>query len=140
MISGLANHVRSLALARGRKIVTHGTDCILRTDGRLLRHVLFNLLVNALEASPEGAQVDIGWSSTPGGVRIDVDNEGLIPEDVEAQFFKRYVSTKGEDRGLGLYTAKVFAENHLAGRLEYAPVPGVTRFSVFLPKSGPAAN
>jgi len=135
LIAGLANHVRSLALARDREIVTQGADCVLRTDGRLLRHVLFNLAINALEAVPAGSQVVIGWSSTPGGVRIDVDNEGRVPEDVEAQFFKRYVSTKGEDRGLGLYTAKVFTENHLGGRLTYAPLPGITRFSVFLPNS-----
>ncbi len=140
LISGLADHVRALAVARGREIVTRGPVCVLKTDGRLLRHVLSNLVINALEAVPAGARVSIDWSLTPAGVRIDVGNEGLVPEEIEAQFFKRYVSTKGEDRGLGLYAAKVFTENYLGGRLAYAPLPGITCFSVFLPQSPLVGN
>jgi signal transduction histidine kinase len=131
---GLVRHIQGLPMARGRHITVQGAVCSLWVDPRLLRHVLFNLAVNALEAVPAGGSVRIKWEATAEGPRIDVENDGLVPEEIEAQFFKRYVSTKGEDRGLGLYAAKAFTENHLGGRLAYAPLQGITRFSVFLPK------
>lgn len=140
LAEGLARHLRGLAVARGREIVVSGPHCRLRTDARLLRHVLVNLAVNALEAVREGGSIRLRWHATPEGVAIDVENDGDVAEEVSAQFFKRYVSTKGEDRGLGLHAAKVFVENHLGGRVEYAPLPGITRFRVDLPRSSSAEN
>jgi len=138
LVGGIARHIGGLSVAQGREIRTCGPVCGVRTDSRLLRHALGNLIVNALEACPAGERVCILWKREDEGVRIDVENPGTVPEEVAAQFFKRYVSTKGEDRGLGLHMAKVFVENHLGGRLTYAPRPGLTRFSVFLPEPGGA--
>lgn len=140
LVEGLVRHMSGLPVARNRDMAFQGPVCQVRTDARLLRHVLSNLVQNALEAMEDGWRLRILWKPLPDGVRIDVENAGDVPEEISAQFFKRYISTKGQDRGLGLYVAKMFTENHLGGRLTYAPLDGITRFSVFLPPAGPAEN
>ena len=135
----LARQLRALPEARNREILAHGQSCRVWTDSRLLRHVLTNLVVNALEASPDGARIRLHWSTTDQGVIIDVENPGTVPLEIAANFFKRYVSTKGEDRGLGLYSSKVFAENHLGGSLAYIPRERTTLFRLFLSDSPESA-
>lgn len=140
LVEGLVRQMDDLPLARNRDMAFQGPACQVRTDARILRHVLANLVRNALEAMDDGWRLRIVWAPVPDGLRIDVENAGDVPEEISAQFFKRYISTRGEDRGLGLYVAKMFTENHLGGRLTYAPLDGVTRFSVFLPSAWPEGN
>ncbi|PKN39478.1 MAG: histidine kinase, partial [Deltaproteobacteria bacterium HGW-Deltaproteobacteria-20] len=127
--------LRDQPVSRGRKLLADGPGIRVFTDPKLMRHVLSNLIVNALEASPASSSVQVSWDIEPRGFRISVDNTGSIASEVALQLFKRYVSTKGDDRGLGLYMAKVFVENYLGGRLVYEPLPGITRFSIYLPES-----
>jgi signal transduction histidine kinase len=139
-VGNLARQIRGQAVARNREVTFQGPACAINTDGRLLRHVLSSLVVNGLEAVGDGRRVRISWSTSADGITIDVENSGSVPQEISAQFFKRYVSTKGEDRGLGLYVAKVFTENHLGGRLTYTALPETTRFRVFLPQSASVAD
>jgi sensor histidine kinase regulating citrate/malate metabolism len=41
-----------------------------------------------------------------------------MPDAVKLQVFKRSFSTKGEGRGLGTYSIKLFTENYLGGAAE----------------------
>jgi hypothetical protein len=134
-MSVLARQLQSLPEARGRDILAHGPASRVWTDSRLLRHVLRNLVMNALEASPVGSRIRIRWEAVADGVLIDVENPGSAPGEIATNFFKRYVSTKGEDRGLGLYASKIFTENHLGGSLSYIPRERTTVFRLFLPDS-----
>ena len=140
VVKRLVEQLREHPVSRGRKLLADGPEIRVATDAKLLRHVLSNLIVNALEASPSGSAVRVSWEVEPSGWRLAVDNTGSIASEVALQLFKRYVSTKGEDRGLGLYMAKVFAENHLGGRLAYEPLPGMTRFSLYLPNPAPSSR
>jgi signal transduction histidine kinase len=140
VVKRLVEQLREHPVSRGRKLLADGPEIRVATDAKLLRHVLSNLIVNALEASPSGSAVRVSWEVEPSGWRLAVDNTGSIALEVALQLFKRYVSTKGEDRGLGLYMARVFAENHLRGRLAYEPLPGMTRFSLYLPNSAPSSR
>ncbi|MBE1424917.1 signal transduction histidine kinase [Desulfomicrobium macestii] len=140
VVTRLVEQLREHPVSRGRKLLADGPEIRVSTDAKLLRHVLSNLIVNALEASPLGSAVRVSWEVEPSGLRLDVDNTGSMAPEVALQLFKRYVSTKGEDRGLGLYMAKVFAEDHLGGRLAYEPLPGITRFSLYLPNSAPSSK
>lgn len=132
-MSALARQLGVLPTAQGRHILAQGPPCLVWTDSRLLRLALCNLVVNALEASPEGSKIRLRWGQGQDGVFIDVENPGTVSVEIAANFFKRYVSTKGEDRGLGLYSAKVFIENHLGGSLTYIPRERTTLFRVSLP-------
>jgi hypothetical protein len=133
LIRSLVGQLRHHPTARGRLLQAEGPSCRVATDSRLVRHILGNLIVNALEACQREDVARVSWGEVGAGVVIHVDNPGIIPWEVSRQMFKRYVSTKGEDRGLGLYIAKIMAENHLGASLVYTPFEGGTRFSLTLP-------
>lgn len=110
----------------------------LSTDPRLLYRVLENLIKNALEASPKGAPVHVGYTPTPEGISFTVTNQGAMPAAVQAQLFQRAFSTKGRGRGLGTYSAKMLTENHLGGRVTFTSDENSgTTFTVTIPNNPP---
>jgi len=127
-------------VAEGRGLECGSCDPLwLRTDATLLRRVLGNLIKNALEATPPGGTVLVSASGEPDGVRISVQNPGVMPERARLQMFQRSFSTKGGDgRGVGTYSVKLFGERYLGGRVAFTsdPVNG-TCFTVTLPLAGP---
>ena len=133
LVRGLAAQLRHHPTARWRFLHVEGEPCAVCTDSRLVRYILANLIVNAFEGCLRDEVVRVSWQAQGCGVVIHVDNPGLIPWEVSRQMFKRYVSTKGEDRGLGLYIAKIMAENYLGASLVYTPFESKTRFTLTLP-------
>lgn len=106
-----------------------------KTDKRLLGHIVSNMLANALEAREENPG-DISIKCEPlddGRIAIIMRNPGVIPEDIQKQMFKRYVSTKSRDRGLGTYVIKLFAERYLGGEVSFFSDWDNTQFTVILP-------
>ncbi|MBF0480636.1 MAG: PAS domain S-box protein [Desulfovibrionaceae bacterium] len=88
---------------------SHNPDspCLCLGEPKLLRTALQNLLVNALEASPPDAEVVVELSLDT-DCRIEIINQGAVPQDIRASFFDKYV-TKGKKtgHGLGTYSAKL---------------------------------
>ncbi|MBA4357776.1 MAG: hypothetical protein C0405_08635, partial [Desulfovibrio sp.] len=73
----------------------------------LLRTALQNLMANALEASPPGAQVVVGLSSD-NDCRIEIRNKGVVPVEIRERFFDKYVTRgKTTGSGIGTYSAKM---------------------------------
>ncbi|MDX8408140.1 MAG: ATP-binding protein, partial [Mariprofundaceae bacterium] len=71
----------------------------------MLRQVLVNLLLNAIDASPEGASVRIDVDHDERCVVLDVSDQGcgIDPEHVEAIFSPMFsTKQKGQGTGLGL--------------------------------------
>ncbi|MBA4357134.1 MAG: hypothetical protein C0405_05335 [Desulfovibrio sp.] len=92
----------------------------IKSDKRILGHVLRNMLRNALEACTASTdEVLVSCTATEGGTDISVHNPGCIPPSIRKQLFKRYVSTKGEDRGLGTYVMRLLAEHYLGGSISF---------------------
>jgi len=81
-----------------------------RTDPRLLRRIIGNMLINALEATPSGGTVTLGCTADNLVLRFWVHNDQLIPNDVRPRIFKKISSTKGSGRGLGTYSIKLLSE------------------------------
>ncbi len=107
----------------------------INSDKRILGHVVRNMLVNALEAgeSMMGQIVLRCWNTEDGAVSISVENKGEISLDIKRQMFKRYVSSKGSDRGLGTYLIKLFTEKYLGGSVSFQSNDGETTFTVTIP-------
>jgi hypothetical protein len=89
------------------------------TDRLLLQRVIINLLKNALEATHETGSVNIGVNGNGEKISFWVQNNEVIPEDVQKQLFQRSYSTKGENRGIGTYSIKLLTENYLKGKVSF---------------------
>ena len=120
----------------GRQVVLNQFhDCSFRTDRAVLRRIVGNMVLNALEASRKGDTVTINATCTPDFLLIEVSNPGEISPDAGLQIFSRSFSTKGETgRGLGTYSIRLFAEKYLNGSVGFSSTAGLTTFFVKLPK------
>ncbi len=77
-----------------------------------------NLIKNAIEASPEGMEIIVIFSSTPQPTII-IKNQGVIPEPIRDRFFEPYF-TSGKERGTGIgtFSARLMAKT-LGGDLSF---------------------
>jgi len=147
LLRALVAECTALPEACGAAVELCGDCPELVTDPRLLRHVLRNMLVNAMEANAreplaEGCPrppVTVHCQATRRGAAISVTNRGEVPANIQLQLFKRYISSKGEGRGLGAYVMKLFGEQLLGGCITFESEAGVTRFTLELPAM-PAAD
>jgi PAS domain S-box-containing protein len=98
--------------------------------------VMLNLVINAIEAMPDGGELSIISEDTtdPKGVNVFVsDNGGGIADEIRPRLFEPFFSTKQEGMGLGLYISRQIIKNH-QGRLEIERSnPGGTTFRIWLP-------
>jgi signal transduction histidine kinase len=110
-------------------------DALLETDVVLLKRVIGNLINNALEATAEGGIVSFWAEKADGNVRIQVQNDGVIPRETQLQIFQRSFTTKpGSGRGLGTYSVKLFTEKFLNGKVEFtSDAAHGTTFCVTIP-------
>ena len=125
------NHERT----PGRKLeLEEGPPCTLITDRPLLRRIVGNMVLNALEASNHGDAVSILFNCTDEHIQIHVTNPGEMPPEVQLSLFKRSFSTKEKQgRGLGTYSMKLFGERYLGGKVSFRSTSGMTTFSIELP-------
>jgi signal transduction histidine kinase/CheY-like chemotaxis protein len=87
-----------------------------------IQQVLLNLLINAMEAMPEGGQIYIETNCKKDHVEIMiVDNGPGIPPGEQENIFEPFVSTKENGTGLGLAVSYGIISAH-GGTLEIVPV------------------
>lgn len=81
-------------------------------DGLLCYSMLGNLIKNAIEASPKEGKLAIAYLvNEDGGGTVQITNSGVVPKNVRAAFFDKYVTAgKKGGTGLGTYSAKLLAE------------------------------
>lgn len=113
-------------------------ETVLMADGDRLLQVLVNLVRNAVEASPEDSEVEIGWAtekSDGGAVRqlwVRDRGSGISKEHIE-HLFEPFYSAKPGGTGLGLYVCHSVVEQH-GGKLQVDSTQGHgTRVTVYLP-------
>lgn len=123
--------------ARGKRLRLGGevADVTLQTDGHLLRRVIDNMVLNALEATGEGGTVTLGCRSTGEAVEFTVHNPAAIPLEVQSQIFSRSFSTKGDGRGFGTFSVQLLT-SLLGGTAGFVSTPETgTTFRVTFPRS-----
>ncbi len=79
-----------------------------------LREVFVNLIVNAVDAMPNGGQLSIGCQQENGRLSLRFADTGTgMPEDVRQKIFDPFFSTKGaQGTGLGLSVSYSIIERH----------------------------
>ena len=104
--------------------------------GSELNQVWTNLIVNAIDAMPEGGELRIRTSHDTQDVVVELrDNGAGIPADVLPHIFEPFFTTKpvGEGTGLGLDISMRVIRRH-RGEIRAQSKPGATVFRVSLPK------
>jgi PAS domain S-box-containing protein len=99
-----------------------------------LRRVFANLIINALQAMPEGGQLTLHCEENGGSVLAWVRDTGTgISPEQQKKIFLPYYTTKTTGTGLGLSIAqKIVLSQH--GRLSFTSEPGKgSTFKVELP-------
>jgi signal transduction histidine kinase len=105
-----------------------------RANAADLRRVFTNLIVNAMQAMPEGGQLTLRCEEHGGKVYASVQDTGSgIPSEQQKKIFLPYFTTKPTGTGLGLSTAQkmLLAQG---GNISFQSEPGKgSTFTVELP-------
>jgi two-component system sensor histidine kinase HydH len=131
----LANHA-IVGKAIGLRKEIESDLAPLECDPEQLKQVLLNLVMNAIQAMPEGGDVAISARLEREKLLIRVKDEGCgIKPDQRDKIFDPFFTTKADGTGLGLSVAHQIVEQH-GGLLtaEQNAVKGMT-FSLLLPRS-----
>jgi len=143
VVAGSLNGWNERAKTRGvelRQYISPGLPPV-KADGEHLSHALSRLLSNALEAMPNGGDLEIlvtGPGSGEAGyldVEIRDTGVGIRQEDMD-KVFEPFYSTKTRGTGLGLTIAKRIIDEH-GGEIDLeSEEGGGTRVVVRLPLAG----
>lgn len=140
---------RTLALVEGRarkqrvalRYVQPASTVVVEADEDQLQQLLVNLVLNALDAMPEGGDLEIRLESSDSGQaeqHVLYDGPG-IPMELFPRLFDPFVSTKETGIGLGLAVSHRIARSN-GGTLSAVNRPeGGAHFTLSLPLIQPAA-
>lgn len=130
-------------------IIPKGDPVILPGDEDMLHRAVFNLALNAVQASPPNGVVTIEVSPdvregitgelqfAEGGVAIRVSDQGSgVPKEIRSRLFDPFTTTKPQGSGLGLAVVQRAVEAHKGLVLLESDETG-TRVMVLLPRLAP---
>lgn len=134
LVRHAASMVRDQARARRVEIQVKADDGVeADVDGVQIEQVVTNLLLNAVQVSPEGGCVEARVTASADGVDVAVADHGSgIPEEIRDYIFDAFFTTQPDGTGLGLSVSREIAAAH-GGSLDFASTPGGTTFVVRLP-------
>jgi signal transduction histidine kinase len=126
----LANEALKLfepQLARARVQAKTEFDPLLplvHADPEQMTRVLRNLILNAIDAMPDGGTLTVRTAALSTGVRVEISDtgQGLTPEEC-ARLFTPYYTTKTHGTGLGLAIVQSVISDH-KGRISVESQPG----------------
>jgi nitrogen fixation/metabolism regulation signal transduction histidine kinase len=103
-------------LAKARVRASTELDAALRpvqADREQMTRVLRNLILNAIDAMPEGGTLTVRTVAPETGARLEVSDtgQGLTPEECE-RLFTPYYTTKTHGTGLGLAIVQSVVSDH----------------------------
>ncbi len=93
------------------------TDLPVVADPDGLRQVFYNVMINALDASPPGGAIKIEIDQARGDYLVSVSDEGSgLPKQDPEELFQPFVTTKTRGTGLGLPVSRQILER-FGGRI-----------------------
>ncbi|WLI07936.1 MULTISPECIES: sensor histidine kinase [Pseudomonas] len=106
-------------------------------DAKQLKQACLNLILNAIDAMPDGGRLTVGIRTADGNTVISIADSGQgIAADMIERIFTPFVTTKASGTGLGLAKVYSIMESH-DGSIECASEKdaGAT-FSLYIPAMG----
>lgn len=108
--------------ASNKQLTIYGMELseTITVDSSLLLRVLYNMVLNALEATEDLGEIKLWVEAEENSYTFSVWNKSVIPHEVALRIFQRNFSSKGQDgRGLGTYSMKLFGETVLGGIINF---------------------
>jgi len=118
----------------------HADLPLIQADPEQLGRALRNLVLNALDAMPQGGRLTLRTRPSEAGVRIEISDtgQGLTGEEC-SRLFTPYYTTKQHGTGLGLAIVQSVVSDH-KGRIWVESKPGAgATFVLDLPAKGESA-
>ncbi|MGZ7168304.1 MAG: ATP-binding response regulator [Halobacteriota archaeon] len=136
-ISALINDVlESIPNVERVRRVIDIPDLQMTADPLLMRRVFANLILNAVQAMPNGGTLTISAATDDGSVMVSVHDTGVgIPDDIRDKLFTPLFTGKAKGTGLGLAVVKRIVDAH-GGTITFESEEGKgTTFTVTLPQT-----
>jgi signal transduction histidine kinase len=110
----------------------------IRADGEQLGRVVQNLLLNAIDAMPDGGRLAVRTERSGATFRLDITDTGEgLTEEERRRLFTPYYTTKQHGTGLGLAIVQSVVADHF-GKVWVQSAPGRgTTFHIELPIGEP---
>jgi len=103
-------------------------------DASLMRQVLLNLALNAVQAMPSGGLLELQTFARDDRVHLAViDNGQGMDEQTRSRLFEVFFSTKSNGNGLGLPTVRKIVDSHHGSITCESESGRGTRFTISLP-------
>lgn len=119
------------------KVSTQLTPELFATvDGKAIERVIENLVINALEAMPDGGSLRVVTKVENASAIVSIadSGKGMTEDFVRDRLFHPFATTKKKGIGLGLYSCRDIVEQH-NGRIEVSSkVDSGTEFRIVLPQ------
>jgi hypothetical protein len=118
-----------------RVIVGEEADGVgVRIDRDLLQQAMLNIVVNAMQAMPEGGELRFDSVADEEFAEIRISDTGAgIPPELRDKIFRLYFTTKKDGSGIGLAMTFRIVQLH-DGTIDFTSEPGKgTTFSIRLP-------
>jgi signal transduction histidine kinase len=119
---------------------------MVRVDAELVQQALLNLLLNGMQAMPEGGQLSISTHRDHQFAVVEVADEGEgIPEQLLPRIFELYFTTKPRGSGIGLAMTYRILQMHggamdVRSNADPAAADRGTTFTLRLPLAASAAE
>jgi signal transduction histidine kinase len=110
----------------------------IKVDADLVKQAILNVVLNGVQAMPEGGQLTISARREGQAVVAEVRDQGAgIPQDMHDKVFELYFTTKKEGSGIGLAQTYQILQWHY-GSVDFESIEGIgTIFRFHLPLAGP---
>jgi PAS domain S-box-containing protein len=105
-VTEVVTEMRAMAGQGQELFYTHGGEPVVMLDKKLLKHILFNLISNAIKFSLARKPIEISTQASPSQIRISVKDQGIgiAREDQKhlfERFFRAHNATHIQGTGLG---------------------------------------
>ena len=105
-------------------------------SGYELRQVVTNLVINAVDAMPDGGTLTVNVWTADAAVVLQIQDTGIgMDAATQAAMWNPFFSTKGEHgTGLGMTMVHRVVVQHYAGQIDVESTPGIgSVFTLYLP-------
>lgn len=112
--------------------ITHGLPEV-KVDKDKIKQAVLNILINGIEAMPDGGELRVGVQCAHDGILISCHDTGPgIPGEIQDKIFNLFYTTKNGGTGIGLSFAQNIVQAH-GGTIRLEQTPKGSKFIIAIP-------